>query len=82
MIVEWIINGVAFVVLGVVNLFPTIPQIDTSYLDGVIQVISLVDTFVSVKVVAVCLALVFLLLNSRLVWSVIMWVVRKLPGVE
>lgn len=84
MIVEAICNVLAGLVLGVIKLFPTLPKLDTSFLDGIIQVFSLIDTFVSLRVLSVCFTVYFTFMNIQTVWSVIMWVVRKLPfvGVE
>ena len=82
MIVEVVCNLLMHCVLGVIGLFPTIPPIDASFLDGVIQVFSLVDTFVSLKVVSACFVVIFLFMNIQVVWSIIMWVVRKIPGIE
>lgn len=51
MIIEAIVNLIGLLLMGIIKLFPKIPEIDTSYLDGLIRVLSLADTFVSLKVV-------------------------------
>ena len=82
MIIEAIMNVIAFVILGVIKLFPTIPQIDTSFLDGIIRVFSLIDTFVSLRVLSGCIVVFLVVMNLRTIWSVIMWVVRKIPSIN
>lgn len=82
MIVEAICDFLGFLVLGIIDLFPTIPLIDTSGLDGVFNVVGLIDTFVSLKTVSACIVVIFIFMNAQLIWSVIMWVVRKIPGLE
>lgn len=82
MIIEAILNAMFAVILGVVNLFPTLPKIEITFLDGIFQVFSLVDTFVSLKTVSYCLVTVFFFMNIEVVWSVIMWVVRKIPSIN
>lgn len=82
MIIEFICNVLAAVLLGVIKLFPALPKIDTSFLDDVIRALSLIDTFISLRVLSGCFLVVFLFMNIQTIWSVIMWVVRKLPGVE
>lgn len=82
MITEAIVNVLVFIVLGVVKLFPTIPEIDLSFMDGLIRVLSLVDSFVSLRVLAACLVTLFVFMHLSTVWSMVMWVVRKLPMLE
>ena len=82
MIIEAIFNAIAFIVIGIVNLFPTIPAIDTSFLSGFFRILSLLDTFVSLRILSACMVIVFIFMNIQTVWNVIMWVVRKLPGVN
>lgn len=82
MIVETVLNLIVYVILWIVSLFPTIPRMNLDFLNGVIRVLSLIDMFVSLRVVSVCLLVLFAVLNIRLIWSVIMWVVRKLPFMQ
>lgn len=82
MIVETICNILCACVLGAIGLFPTIPQIDTSFLSGFFRVLSTVDAFVSLKVVSACFVIIFLFMNIQVIWSLVMWVMRKIPGIK
>jgi hypothetical protein len=82
MIVEVVYGIITSLIIGIINLFPKIPAIDTSGLDGIFNVLSLLDTFVSLRVVSVCFVVVFVFMNAQIIWGIIMWVVRKIPGVE
>ena len=79
MIIEAILAVIKFIVLGVISLLPTLPTIRIDYLDGVFQALSAADMVVDVRVLAACLAILFVFMNAKLIWSVIMWVVRKIP---
>lgn len=79
MIVEAVVNLIVLLVLGILSLFPTMPTVELDFLNGVIRVFSLVDLFVSLKVVGGCLVAVMVAMNARVIWSIIMWVLRKLP---
>lgn len=82
MIFENIGNAFVSVVLGIIRIFPTIPTVDLSFLNSFIRVLSLVDTFVSLRILSASIAVIFVVMNIRTIWSVIMWVVRKLPGIS
>lgn len=79
MIVETILNFLVGIVLGIIKLFPTIPKMNLDFLNWIIRMFSLVDLFVSLRVLSTCLVVIFVVMNARLIWSVIMWVVRKIP---
>jgi len=79
LIVETILNFLVGIVLGIIKLFPTIPKMNLDFLNWIIRMFSLVDLFVSLRVLSTCLVVIFVVMNARLIWSVIMWVVRKIP---
>ena len=82
MIVEAILFAIKFIVLGVISMLPTLPKVQIEYLDGIFMAVSTLDLIINLKVLAVCLALLFLSMHTSFIWSVIMWVVRKIPGIE
>lgn len=79
MIVEVILNFLVGIVLGIIKLFPAIPQVNLDFFNWIIRVFSLIDMFVSLRVLSACLVVIFVVMNAKLIWSVIMWIVRKLP---
>lgn len=82
MIVEGFLAVIKFIVNGLIAMLPTIPAVNISYLDGVFQVLSMTDLIVNVRVLAVCLGVLFIFMNAQLIWGVIMWVVRKIPSIK
>ena len=48
----------------------------------VARVLGAVDHFVDLGVVAACVAALFVFANVEFIWGIIMWVIRKIPGVE
>jgi hypothetical protein len=79
MIVEAILSVIKFIVQGIINLLPTAPSVSISYLDGVFMALSMTDLLINVKVLGVCICVLFVVTNARLIFGVIMWVVRKIP---
>lgn len=82
MIVEGFLAVIKFIVLGIINMLPTIPTINIGYLDGVFMALSMTGLLINVGVVATCIGVLFLVMNAQLIFGVIMWVVRKLPFVK
>lgn len=82
MIIEALLNGIRYVLRGVIAIFPTIPAFEFGSLDGVFQALSLTNLIIDIRVLALCFGVLFVFSFIELIWGVIMWVVRKLPGVE
>lgn len=84
MIIESILNLVKAFLLFLIGLFPKLPDFVDSggYLDKLAEVVSYADIFCDLKVVLANLLLCFVCSNIRFIWGAIMWVVRKIPGVN
>lgn len=84
MIVELIMNLLKFFLLFIIGLFPKLP--DMSWLTGlitpVVSVIAKLDNFVDVGTLGLCVLVLLLFSGADLIWGVIMWVIRKIPGVS
>lgn len=84
MIIEGICN-VFFGVIGfIVGLFPKFPSFEALNvsLAPLFYVIKFVNLFISVKVIGGCLLILLVIYNSKFVWSIMMWLVKKIPGVS
>ena len=86
MIIQALLDLVKVFILFVIGLFPTLPESDFNsmfnYLSPVADVINTADLFVDISVCSTCVGVIFLVCNARAIWSLIMWVVRKIPGVS
>ena len=82
MIIEAFLNAVRFLVIGIISLLPTVPVVRLDFLDGVFMLLSLTDLLIDVRVLASCLVTLILFTNIKFFWSLVMWVVRKIPGVS
>ena len=82
MVVEAILNVIRFLLIGLIGLLPRVPTVNLDFLDGVFMLLSLTNLLVDVRVLAGCLATIFLVFNIEFFWGLIMWVVRKIPGVN
>lgn len=67
-----------------IGLFPAFPRFDalTAALDPIAYVIRFLDLFISMRTVSRCLLIVLIIYNIKFGWSILMWVIRKIPGVS
>jgi len=82
MIIEVLLSAVRFLAIALISLLPRVPTVRLDFLDGVFQALSLVDLLVDVRTLASCLAVLLVVWNIQFFWAIIMWVVRKIPGVN
>lgn len=77
-------NLIKTFLLFVIGLFPSLP--DMSFLiqpfQTVIDIIYTVNIFVDVRALGFCFVVLIIFFNIEFLWGVIMWVIRKIPGVS
>lgn len=84
MIVETICNlffGLASFVVGALPTFPSFTSLNVS-LSPILYVFRLINLLVSVKLVGNCLIIILVVYNAKFVWSIFMWVIRKIPTIS
>ena len=47
-----------------------------------LYVVKFVNMFVSVSLLSRCVIIVLVVYNLKFVWSILMWLIRKIPGVS
>lgn len=84
MILEFIFNLLFAIANFLVGLFPAFPTFDSLNvsLSPVLYVMKMINMFVSVKLIGTCLVIILIIYNIKFVWSILMWIVRKIPGVS
>lgn len=84
MIIELICNVFFFLANLLVSILPTFPSFERFNVDlsPFFAVIKLVNTFVDIRVLGACLVIVLFIYNIKFVWSILMWLIRKIPGVS
>lgn len=83
MALRMIMELIKALLLGLLSLIPELPSVDwAGSLDSIRNVLVSVNMFISLPVLGNCLLAVLVCYNARMIWSVIMWVVRKIPGVS
>lgn len=83
MVLKLIMELIKALLLGVLSLIPALPSVNWSgSLEAIRNVLVSVNMFISLPVLGNCLLAVLVCYNARMIWSVIMWVVRKIPGVS
>ena len=85
MILEAIIGVFKAIALFIINRLPAFPNfasfVSTS-LTPVFDVLYSANYFIDLRVCAACLLAMIVFANIEFVWSIIMWIVRKIPGVS
>ena len=83
MILEFIMNIIKAFLLFIISLFPVLPDM-TNFINliaPIVEVLAQVNHLIDIRVLSACLVAMILMANAELIWGVIMWVIRKIPGV-
>lgn len=84
MILEFFCNLFFSLAHFLINLFPRFPsfaQLNVS-LSPLFYVIKFVNMFISIPVLGRCMIIVLIVYNLKFVWSILMWLIKKIPGVS
>ena len=84
MVLKFLCDVLFFIPEFFVGLFPQFPsfsQLNVS-LDSVFYVIKFINMFINVRFVSSCLIAILIVYNIKFVWSILMWLLRKIPGVS
>lgn len=84
MILQFLAEPLIALTEFLVGLFPAFPRFDSLAvtLDPIAYVIRFMDLFVSMKTVSRCLLVILIVYNIKFGWSILMWIIRKIPGVS
>lgn len=84
MILEALFNIIFWVVKLIISLFPTFPSFSALNIDlsPFYVVLKFSNIFVDIKLIGVCFIMVLLVYNAKFVWSIFMWLIRKIPGIN
>ena len=84
MILQFLAEPLIALAEFLVGLFPAFPRFDSLAvtLDPVAYVIRFMDLFVSMKTVSRCLLVLLIVYNIKFGWSILMWIIRTIPGVS
>ncbi len=82
MIVRAIMEALKALVLFILGLFPDLPEFTflEDFAKTFAEIVQSVNAFVDIKVLGVCLVCILLCCHARAIWSVVIWVIRKIPG--
>lgn len=71
-------------VLFLIGLVPKLPDLSglKPAVDALFTCYENLDSFIDVRVCCICVLALILVANAQLIWAIIMWVVRKIPGVS
>ena len=84
MIVEFFCNHLFSMAHFLINLLPKFPSFNSLNvsMSPLFYVVRLLNMFVSFPVVSRCLLVVLVVYNLKFIWSIFMWLLRKIPGVS
>ena len=82
MIVQGVLSLVKLLLSGLFAIIPDIPAFDTGSLDGFFDIIQTANAFIDFKAVGICLGVILVIYNINFIWSLVMWVIRKIPGIS
>lgn len=84
MIIEFLCNiffGLANLLVGILPQLPSFQELNLD-LSGFFSVVRLLNMFVDLKVVGICAIIILVVYNIKFIWSIFMWLIRKIPGVS
>ena len=83
MILQFLCEPLIVLAEFLVGLFPAFPRFDslTVTLNPIAYVIRFLNLFVSMQMVSRCLLIILIIYNIKFGWSILMWVILKIPGV-
>lgn len=84
MILQFLCEPLIVLAEFLIKLFPAFPRFDSlaAALDPIAYVVRFLNLFVSMQTLSRCLLVILLVYNIKFGWSVLMWVLRKIPGVS
>ena len=84
MILQFLFEPLIVLAEFLVGLFPAFLRFDNLAvtLDPIAYIIRFLDMFVSLELVSRCLLTILVVYNIKFGWSILMWVIRKIPGVS
>lgn len=82
MIIEFILNLIFGAVLMIISWLPEFPQVSYEDASDFFKILSVVNRFIDLKSFFSCILIMLASLNVELIWGMIEWVYKKIPGVE
>lgn len=90
MIIEAILNLLKNVITTVFGILPSIPKFEeasssiTSFFDLIFQNATLLDVFINVNTLKICVPIIIVVWNFEHIYNVTLWIIKKIPmfGVE
>lgn len=84
MIVEFFCNILFALVRFLIGCFPRFPDFSSLNvsLSPLFYIIRFINNFVSVPLIGKCCLIILVVYNIKFAWSIVMWLIRKIPGVS
>lgn len=84
MITEFLCNIFFWLANFFISLFPTFPSFGDLRISQSPMLLAVGEfgRFVDLRVLSTCLLILLVVYNIKFVWSILMWIIRKIPGVS
>ena len=84
MIIELFCNIFFALAHFLINLFPKFPSFNglNASMSPLLYMVKFVNMFISVSLLSRCMIILLIVYNLKFVWSILMWLIRKIPGVS
>ena len=84
MILQFLCEPLIVLAEFLIGLFPAFPRFDSlaTALDPIAYLIRFLDLFISMQTVSRCLLVILIVYNIKFGWSILMCILRKIPGVS
>ena len=76
-----LIFGAVDLIVGLIPAFPSFSGLNVT-LQPIFYIVDFVNLFVDIPMAARCLLLLLVVYNARFIWSILVWLVKKIPGVS
>lgn len=77
-----IFKWIALFIISLIPKFPDYSSIASTSLEPILETIHTASSFVSMQLFVSCLLIIFIMHNIEFIFSLLMWIVRKIPGVS
>lgn len=84
MIIEGLCNiffALAGFVVSLLPKFPSFAGLNVS-IQPLIYAFQTINSFISIKLIGSCMLILLVIYNLKFLWSILMWLIRKIPGVS
>lgn len=84
MILKFLLEPLILLAEFIVNLVPAFPRFDSlqANLSPIAYILQFVNIFVDLQFLSKCMLIILVVYNLKFGWSILMFVIKKIPGIS